>query len=114
MKQSRKTSISLSDDELAIVDSTCGRLDMSRSEFFRHLLLYHGLCGGDFPLTTKILRLPEKDRSRVIEEIRKRSESHDPAKPQSFKQWVKETLGNDATTTVDKSADVLLKNLLGN
>lgn len=112
MKRSQKTSLSMSEDELAIVDATARRLGISRSEVLRHLILYQGLCGGDFPLTRKILDLPKAKQQSVIAEIRVKAESDEPAKPQSFKQWVKETLGKDDASTLDKSTDSLLKSLL--
>lgn len=108
-----RVSLYISNDEKRILDATASRLGMSRSEVIRHLALYHGLCGGDFPLTSKILSLAEKDRQRVIEEIRKRAESDDPAKPQSFRQWVKETLGSDDPDSIEKGVDSLLKKMLG-
>lgn len=112
MKKSQKTSLSMSEDELGILDATARRLGISRSEVLRHLILYQGLCGGDFPLTRKILELPKTSREKVVAEIRTRAETGDPAKPQSFRQWVKETLGKDDVPTLEKSSDSLLRSLL--
>jgi len=112
MKQNCKTSVALCEDELAILDATARRLKISRSEVMRHLILYSGMVGGDFPLTSKILALPHKDRQRVIGEIRTRAESDNPAKPQSFRQWVKEAIGKDDEAAVEKSGEVILKELL--
>lgn len=112
MKRSNRTSVSLSDDELGIFDAIARHRNLSRSEVLSHLLLYHGLCGGEMPLTSKILALPERDRARVVSEIRKRAENDDPAKPQSFRKWVKDTLGNDDPATVENGAGSLLMDLL--
>lgn len=112
MKQNRKTSVALCDDEVAILDATARRLGLSRSEVIRHLILYSGMVGGDFPLTSKILALPEKDRARVIGEIRDRAENDNPVKPQSFRQWVKDTIGKDDTAALEKTGETLLKELL--
>jgi hypothetical protein len=65
---------------------TASRLHISRPEVMRHLVLYHGLCGGDFPLTFKILALPATDRERIIEQLRVSAESGDPIKPQQFRE----------------------------
>jgi len=112
MSSATRVSIYITDDEKAILDSTATRLGISRSEVFRHLTLYHGLCGGDFPLTSRIMALSPSQRDKVTAEIRSRAESQDPAKPQSFRQWVKDTLGNDDQPTLDKGADALLRKLL--
>lgn len=108
----KKPSISLSEDLLGIVDITADRMGISRSEVITHLILYHGLCGGDFPLTSKILALRPLDRDRIIQDVRARLESDNPAKPQSFRQWVKETLGQDDPATLERGADSLLRKLL--
>lgn len=102
----------MSDDEKAILDATACRLGVSRSKVFSHLVLYHGLCGGDFPLTSKIHGLPDADRDRVTAEIRRRCESNDPAKPQEFRQWVKDTLGKDDPATLERGSSALLRNLM--
>lgn len=107
-----RVSLYISNDEKRILDATASRLGISRSEVIRHLALYHGLCGGDFPLTTKILALPQKDRERIIEEIRVRTESGNPPKPQSFRQWVKDTIGSDDSEAIEQGADSLLRKLL--
>lgn len=112
MKQNRKTSVSLCEDELAILDATASRLSISRSEVVRHLILYSGMVGGDFPLTSRILSLPPADRRRVIGEIRERAETDNPAKPQSFRQWVKDTIGRSDADAVEKSGEMLLRELL--
>ena len=112
MASGKRFSIYLSDDEVAIADATASRLGLSRSEVIRHLVLYHGLCGGDFPLTAKILSLPQTDRDRVISEIRTKAESNDPPKPQSFRAWVKDALGRSDPKAIDVGADVLLSKLL--
>lgn len=112
MSASTRVSIYLSDDEKAILDATADRLKISRSEVFRHLTLYHGLCGGDFPLTSKILALPPADRDRVTAEIRSRAEAQDPVKPQKFREWVKDVLGSDDASTLEKGANSLLSKLL--
>lgn len=112
MKLIRKTSISLSDDEVAIADAIARRLNCSRSEVVRHLLLYHGLCGGDCPLTSKILRLAEPQRSDVIADIRRRAERDDPLRPQSFRQWVKDCLGEVTPASLEKGTESILRKLL--
>ncbi len=112
MKRNEKLSLSLSGNELGILDAIASRLEISRSEVVRHLIIYQGLCGGNFPLTTRILGLPPKDRARVVAEIRAKAESDDPSKPQSFRQWVKDTLGKDDPATLEKGADALLRKLL--
>lgn len=113
MPEFSRVSLYISNDEKRILDATAERLGCSRSEVMRHLTLYHGLCGGDFPLTSKILALPPKDRDRVTAEIRARAESADPAKPQAFREWVKETLGNDDRDAMESGADALIRKLLG-
>ena len=112
MPQGKRFSIYLNDDEVAIADATADRLRMSRSQVIRHLILYNGLCGGTFPLTSKILDLAPDARDRIIAEIRKRAESDDPAKPQSFRQWVKETLGNCDPADLNRGAEQLLNALI--
>ena len=108
----KKPSLSLSEDLLAIVDATANRMKISRSEVVAHLILYHGLCGGDFPLTARIFSLPAKDRDRVISEARKKSESSTPPKPQAFRQWIKEIVGTDDPASIERSADALIRGLL--
>lgn len=112
MSKGKRFSIYLTENEIAIADATAARLGVSRSEVIRHLILYNGLCGGDFPLTSRILALPQDDRERLIAEIRARAESNDPAKPQSFRQWVKDTLGSSDPAIMDQGADALLRSLL--
>jgi hypothetical protein len=107
-----KPSFYLSDDELAIVDATAKRMGISRSEVVRHLILYHGLCGGDFPLTRKIVDLPPVEREKVTAEIRRRAEANQPVKPQRFREWVIEALGSDDPSSMERSAEALLRNLL--
>ncbi|MCW1885591.1 hypothetical protein OKA04_12705 [Luteolibacter flavescens] len=113
MKLNVKTSVTLTNDEVAILDATASRMGISRNQVVRHLIIYHGLCGGDFPLTTKILALPSQDRQRVISEIRVKAESEDPPKPQGFRQWVKEALVRDDTESIERGAEALLRDLLG-
>ena len=112
MKRSNKTSISLSDDELAILDAIAARQDISRSTVIRHFVLYHGMCGGDMPLTSKIIALPEKQQDPVIAEIRRRAEDNDPARPQSFRRWVEEKFGRADPATMDAGTNCLLMSLL--
>lgn len=112
MKRINKTSISLSDDELGILDSIAKRLNISRSDVIRNFILYHGMCGGDMPLTSKILGLPDTRQARLISEIRERAEVDDPARPQSFRKWVKETLGSDDRKAVEQGVEKLLDSLL--
>ncbi|MDB6078439.1 MAG: hypothetical protein JWO82_2186 [Akkermansiaceae bacterium] len=109
----KRHTIYLTDDEAAILDAISARQKLSRSAVMRHLLIYQGLCGGDMPLTRKILGLPETDRDRVLGEIRRRTESNDPATPQKFKAWVLETLGSADPAALETGADLLLKKLLG-
>jgi len=112
MKRNEKLSLSLSENELGILDAIAKRMEISRSEVVRHLIIYQGLCGGEMPLTTRILGLSSKDRARVVGEIRAKAEANDPAKPQSFRQWVKDTLGGDDAATLEAGADRLLRRLL--
>lgn len=119
MKRVNRTSLSFTDDELAILDAIRARKssqegrEVTRTEIVVHFLLYHGLCGGDMPLTSRILNLPQKDRARIVKEIRKKAESGESAKTQRFQEWVKEVLGKSDKETVEKGADVLLQELLG-
>ena len=112
MPQGKRFSIYLTENEVAIADATAKRLQMSRSEVIRHLILYNGLCGGEFPLTSKILALPSAERDRIIAEIRSRAETDDPARPQKFRQWVKDTIGKSDPAAVEKGASDLLQSLL--
>jgi len=112
MAEFSRISLYLSNDEKRILDATASRLRISRSEVMRHLVLYHGLCGGDFPLTARLLALPPADRERVIEQLRIRAESSDPPKPQQFREWIKETLGDAEAETVSNGADALIRKLL--
>lgn len=112
MKQCYKTSISLCEDELAILDAIAQRMDISRSEVVRHLVLYSGMVGGDFPLTSKILALQPRERQRVTQEIRQRAEKNNPAKPQSFRQWVMAALGKDDKPAMERTGETLLRELL--
>lgn len=112
MKKTRKTSVSVTEDVLGIWDAICARKGASRSEVLEHLLIFAGLTGGDFPLTTKILGLPELDRDRIIEEIRRKSECGEPARPQAFKQWMKEAIGKDDPESIQRGVEALLRNLL--
>ncbi len=108
----KKPSISISDDLLGIVDATADRMGISRSEVISHLILYHGLCGGDFPLTTKILALRPVDRERIIKDARGRHESDSPPKPQAFRKWIKETVGSSDPEALENGADALVRSLL--
>lgn len=107
-----KFSVSMTEDERDLADAIATRLGINRSKVFRHLILYQGLCGGDMPLTSKILDLPEPQRTRVIAEILKRARMDDPPKPQSFALWVKETLGKADAEAMDKGGEILLKELI--
>ncbi len=109
-----KPSFYLSEDELAILDATAERLGISRSEVARHLILYHGMCGGDFPLTSRILSLPVAERDRLIAGIRRKVQSGDPSRPGDFSQWVKEALANPSAGPREEEdgLDALLKRLL--
>lgn len=112
MKRINKTSISLTDDELGILDAIAIRLKQTRSDIIRHFILYHGMCGGDMPLTSKILALAEGPQDGIVAQIRKRAETDDPVRPQSFRQWVKDTLGNADQKTVENGTVILLDDLL--
>jgi hypothetical protein len=112
MPEGRRVSIYLSDDELAIADATAARLKLSRSEVIRHLVLYQGMCGGDFPLTGAILSQPFAEREEVIREIRERCESGNPILPQAFRKWVKEAAGSDDPEAINRAALTLLQRLL--
>lgn len=112
MKRSNKTSISLSDDELGILDAIANRHEISRSTVIRHFLLYHGMCGGDMPLTTRIIALPERQQDPVVAEIRRRTEDNNPARPQSFRRWVTDKFGEVNPDAVEAGTANLLKDLL--
>lgn len=113
MKRSNKTSISLSDDELAILDCLAARNNISRSTIVRHWVLYHAMCGGSMPLTSKILDLKERDQDQVISDIRKRAEADEPFRTQKFRQWVMEgSKGTDPDAVADAAAGTLLQKLL--
>jgi len=96
-----------------LVDACAERQGMSRSEVVWHLVVYAGLCGGDFPLTKRIASLPGVDMDRVVAEVRERAEANDPPKPQGFRQWVKEAAGRIDDETMDAAAKGLLDELLG-
>jgi hypothetical protein len=112
MKRDKRTSISLSEDELGILDATANRLKLTRSQVVANLVLYQGMCGGDFPLTSKILNLPEVSMASIVKEIRTRAENDDPARPQSFRQWVKDVFGRADTDTLEGGTKLLLADLL--
>lgn len=112
MKLNVKTSITLSTDESAILNATASRLGISRNEVMRHLILYQGMCGGDFPLTTQILALPPPSRLKVIGEIRRRCERGESAKVQAFREWIKEVLGDADEATIQKGTHAILQKLL--
>lgn len=112
MSQGRRFSIYLTDDQVRIADAIATRQEMSRSEVIQHLVIYQGLCGGDFPLTRKILNQRPTDRDRLIREIRERNESNNPPKPQAFREWVKETLGSADKESMEKGSESLLERLL--
>ena len=108
----KKPSFSLADDLIEILDISADRMGISRSEVVANLVLYHGLCGGDFPLTSKILALPSVDRQRLLGDVLERFKSDDPPKPQEFRKWVKEVLGKADQETIEKGADALIRALL--
>lgn len=112
MKKDNKISLSFSDDEVAILDSIARQRGLSRSEVARNFVLYHGMCGGDFPFTSRILNLPSKDQERVIKQIRENCEAGKVMKPQAFKKWVQEVIGADDDVAMEKAADALLRKLL--
>lgn len=112
MAKGIRISIFLPPDEVAIADAVANRLGISRSEVFRHLILYQGMCGGDFPLTSKIIGLPERDRDRIVAELRRNAEAGRPVKPQSFRQWVTEALGSDDPDAMERGVEVLLRKLM--
>ncbi|MCW1887675.1 hypothetical protein OKA04_23260 [Luteolibacter flavescens] len=111
MKLNNKTSLTLSDHEVAILDITAARNGISRNEVMRHLIIYQGLCGGDFPLTARILGLPPKDRELVVAEIRRKAEAGEFVKPQSFRIWIKETIGTDDPAEMERGIDALIRKL---
>lgn len=100
------------DEEKLILDSTASRLGISRSEVIRHLVIYQGLCGGEFPITKRILELPVGQRKRVMAEIAAKTAANDPVKPQAFRQWAKEVMGNDDSDTLEIGAERLIQDLL--
>ena len=112
MPEGKRRSIYLSNDEWAIADAIAARQKMSRSEMIRHFVLYHGMCGGDFPLTAKILSQPQAVRETLVREIRERCESERPIRPQAFRRWVAEAIGSDDPAAIDRGADSLLARLL--
>lgn len=79
----------------------------------RHLLLYQGMCGGDMPLTTQILALPDALRDGIIAEIREAAEQGKPFKKQGFGQWIKDCLGSSSAAAQEKGAGMLIEQLLG-
>ncbi len=107
-----KKSIHLDEDVWAILDAIASRLEMSRSKVVWHLAVYAGMCGGDFPLTRRVEGLAPIDRERVVAEVRKRAEADDPPKPQGFRSWVKEVLGELDEDAMDSAAKRLVQELI--
>lgn len=113
MPDPKRKSLYLSEDAWGIIDAIAKEKDMSRSEVVWHLVIYAGMCGGDFPLTRRVAKLPDEDRDRVVSEVRQRLESDDPPKPWSFREWVKEASGREDSKALDKAARMMVDDLLG-
>lgn len=101
----------MTEDEYGILAATSDRLNISKSMTIRNLVIYHGLCGGEMPLTMRILKLEAEQRARVLANIRRRAEKNDPELPQKWKMMVQEALGADASAEL-RVADILLRKLL--
>lgn len=112
MKQTHKTSLSLTEDEFAILDATANRLGISRNEVMRHLILFQGMSGGDLPLTTKILALRDADRTKVVHAIREKCESGEFAKPAVFKSYMAEAFGDADPKVIDAGMSAVVDKLL--
>lgn len=108
----RKCSISAPEEVWEIADSIATRLEMSRSEVIHHLVVYAGIVGGDFPLTREILSRPEKEKSALLAEVKRRAEDNDPAKPQSFMKAIREAAGRDDQAAQRKAVGNLIEDLL--
>lgn len=112
MKQSIKTSVALTEDEVGILDATANRLGMSRSEVMRHLIIFQGLAGGDFPLTRKILNQPEADRIKAVAKIRRSAEKGEFIKPAVFKAYMADAFGSAEPAVTEAGLDAVVKKLL--
>jgi hypothetical protein len=113
MNEPKRFTIYLSQEEIEILDAISKHKSMSRSSVMRNLLVYQGLCGGEMPLTRKILNLSDDRRKKVLGEIRDKTIANDSSIPQKWHQMVKEVLGSSDTMTQDAAADAILKRLLG-
>lgn len=110
---SRKCSISADKKIWKIADATAKRLGMSRSELVQHLIVYAGLVGGEYPLTSQILNSPQSKRDAFLKETLRRAENNDPIKKQAFWATVRECAGKADKHTCDKVSGSLLEELLG-
>ena len=113
MAQGRRYSIYMHDSLWELADIMAAKKNISRSKVFEHLIAYSGLCGGDWPLTERILSLPPNDRDRILDEIKRKAEAGEFVKPQSFKLWVQEALGSDDPATMARGVEALLNKLKG-
>jgi hypothetical protein len=113
MIEPKRFTIYLSAEEAGILDAISKRKKLSRSSVMRNLLVYQGLCGGDMPLTRKILGLPDRDRKKVLTEIKEKAEKNDPSIPQKWSEMVKDALGSADDVSQEKGADAILQKLLG-
>lgn len=112
MKLSSRSTLHTTEFEREILKLTAERNGISENDVMRHLIIYQGLCGGSFPLTTQILALPPAKRRAVEEKIFQRLKANEELKPQSFKQWLQESLGKIDPEAERRGADAFIKELL--
>ncbi len=112
MKLTDKRTIHLTEYEGKILDLVAKRKGISANTVLRHLVIYHGLVGGDFPLTDEILGLPPAKRRDAEMEILDRLARDECLKPQSFKMWIREIFGKIDPDTMAMGAKSFVRDLL--
>jgi len=113
MKLTHKTTLHTTESESEILEILAARKGISTNELMRHLILYQGLVGGDFPLTSEILSLPPPRRKVVEAKIVDRLKANEFLKPQSFMLWIKEVFGKIDADTMARGAKSFIRDLLG-
>ena len=109
----RKCSISADERIWKIADATAKRLGMSRSELVQHLVVYAGLVGGEYPLTSQILNAPQAKRDAFLDETLKRAQDNNPIKKQAFWETVRECASKADPKVCEQVSTSLLKELIG-
>jgi len=108
----KKCSVSADEKIWKIADALAAKRGVSRSEIIQHLIIYAGIVGGEYPLTTQILKAPQKKRDALLTETLRRAEEDEPVRNQKFWQTLREHAKNTNSSTAEDVSASLLQSLI--